>query len=105
MNRYLRKLAAFNKLMGLITEEAQPSNRFFFMWGADWAEDNPNWISVDDEMPKGQEDVLVAVVGMDDVMKGYWNGGRWFICDDSSEWHNITHWMPLPSPPKKGGEE
>lgn len=61
------------------------------------------WISVDEMLPEPYKDVL------------YFNGhsiGVDFICSDGTwcdeEVHNkpITHWMPLPEPPKmKGGAE
>lgn len=62
-----------------------------------------NWISVKDRLPKGYRDVLVR----------YKNASGYriditFYCDKSeygSGWYlpaNITHWMPLPEPPKEG---
>ncbi len=58
------------------------------------------WISVDEALPKKYENVLVCcanIVGTDFIMaKGVWY----------RHLHNeVTHWMPLPEPPKmKGGE-
>ena len=59
------------------------------------------WISVDDRLPEsGKEGVLIALRwGMVDI--GWYEEGQW-----SSEFVNeyedgeVTHWMPLPQPPK-----
>ena len=59
------------------------------------------WISVDDRLPKNEkEGVLIALRwGMVDI--GWYEEGQW-----SSEFVNeyedgeVTHWMPLPQPPK-----
>ena len=62
------------------------------------------WISVKDRLPEGNKNVLVccyknAVGYRIDIT---------FYCDQSeygSGWYlpaNITHWMPLPEPPKEG---
>ena len=62
------------------------------------------WISVVERLPYIHEDVLIAVK---------WRGGEAKIdtswVDDEGEWqmgsakpenYEITHWMPLPEPPK-----
>ena len=60
------------------------------------------WISVDERLPKQWEMVLVFcddIVSIDFIS----SRGRWYEHID----HDIvTHWMPLPEPPKmKGGAE
>ena len=63
------------------------------------------WISVKDELPKEKERVLVFLknsghakgytrIDTDRLIKGNWI--RWGNC--------VTHWMPLPEPPKEGAE-
>ena len=59
------------------------------------------WVSVDDRLPKnGKEGVLIAL-RWGEVDIGWREDGRW-----SSEFVNeyedgeVTHWMPLPQPPK-----
>ena len=64
----------------------------------------PHWISVDDELPPrnvfvltcdGQENENLLMLAGDD---------RWY--DKAVGLHrNITHWMPRPQAPKKGGEK
>lgn len=59
------------------------------------------WISVDERLPK--DCVRVLVYGETDIFIATRLNGGWFApvhCDGE-----ITHWMPLPEPPKKGGAE
>lgn len=68
----------------------------------------PHWISVKDELPPKQpnreqsKNVLVRTNSGRTKIEYYDYGN-----DVIKEWweYNITHWMPLPQPPKKGGEE
>ena len=56
------------------------------------------WISVKDKLPKGGEIVQICTEkGF--VYAGELIGDTWFLDNDS--WTaNVTHWMPLPQPPK-----
>ena len=70
---------------------------------ADYLLDNgvtvQEWISVDDELPEDQEEVLVLTQsknGVRNVDKGYWAIDH-FIHRGRSE---VTHWMPMPHLPK-----
>lgn len=80
-----------------------------FMDGAEWADENPQWISVDDQLPPYNEKVLVfygidkyiGIAYLENVYiskQTFWNDGR-------REVFHISHWMPLPAPPKKGGDK
>lgn len=88
-----------------------------FIHGAEWADSHPHWISVVDDLPKinpnGSEweysdDVLVVfkdgsiAVGRyerdNSTGEHYW----WLYGVDKDL--VVTHWMPLPQAPKKGGE-
>lgn len=69
------------------------------------------WISVDDELPpkKGEYDDLsnnVLATDGKEIYESVYNYDfeDWFTHD---MWGlvNVTHWMPLPQAPKKGGEE
>ena len=70
----------------------------------------PEWISVEERLPDNGNAVLVnrynkslkfSVVNIDNY-QGY---GKWWDKDYNGEVWTITHWMPLPEPPKKGGGE
>lgn len=89
-----------------------------FIEGAVWADAHPHWLSVEYELPKinpnGSEweysdDVLVAfkdgsiAVGRyerdNSTTEHYW----WLYGVDKDL--IVTHWLPLPQPPKEGGNQ
>lgn len=56
------------------------------------------WISVEERLPPKHETVLVYTCGgvdTDFISSGAWYEHRHIL---------VTHWMPLPQPPKKKGE-
>ena len=64
------------------------------------------WISVKDKMPRINEVVLVYDKFIEDVSIGYISeflGYRvvWIIDYGQSVSDEVTHWMPLPEPPKE----
>lgn len=80
-----------------------------FEMGAEWADEHPHWISVDDELPPIRQGVI-AYNGVTNRIAWVLEDGSW-IADTHKEWERncfkqypVTHWMPLPAPPKKGGE-
>ena len=62
--------------------------------------DATEWISVNDRLPKKKQDVLTCSldgdIGVDEI---------WENLDGKIEFYlggeNVTHWMPLPKPPKE----
>ena len=54
------------------------------------------WISVEDRLPENSEDVVVCHRNKW-VTKDAWLGSNWWLQNDVNP---ITHWMPLPQPPK-----
>lgn len=67
------------------------------------------WVRVEDGLPEVNERVLVWAANlyvMNHVAQGLYDGSRWFVVYEggeeagtfSSEY--ISHWMPLPEPPK-----
>jgi hypothetical protein len=76
-----------------------------FSYGAEWADRNPAWISVKDELPIGLGRVLF-VLDNDYVYIGEYNDEA-----ESNKFgmpsaflrlgQQVTHWMELPSRPKR----
>ncbi len=61
------------------------------------------WISVKDRMPENGVRVLTAC---DDgiVRLGISKGGFPFVVNRAHQFSGVTHWMPLPEPPKEDTE-
>ena len=79
-----------------------------FLDGATWADEHPHWISVEDAVPKQKgTPALVFTKGMEPMFMLYvgWNWKQkahyWLNECDNNFYYNITHWMPLPQPPKE----
>lgn len=65
----------------------------------------PKWISVDERLP-GYNAGMHFIVSRDDgtVGKGRFevSNGRWYELTTEGLWEiEVTHWMPLPEPPKE----
>lgn len=71
-----------------------------------YGEKGKQWISVD-ESPKifgGDSEDFLAYDGMS-VFEAEYNGEKgWFDYESQSYTYKITHWMPLPAPPKAKNE-
>ena len=75
------------------------------------------WISVEERLPENYGPVLVACEGLTiggaaPIAIGSYGGGFWSLADADGTCYLtkymrvvVTHWMPLPEPPKKGGGE
>ena len=64
----------------------------------------PEWISVKDRLPNKEQDVLAfSVLGNETriTLAGYCNDGTWFDGIFNCYINTVTHWMPLPEPPKE----
>ena len=55
------------------------------------------WISVKERLPDADGDYLVWNDYHKAIVGHYWSMGRYFI----SKAVTVTHWMPLPEPPKE----
>ena len=76
--------------------------------------DVPEWISVKDRLPPMYHMVLItgknSAGGSFGVIKGSHDGdkGQWYRDDIGSyvdsRGDTVTHWMPLPEPPKEGSQ-
>jgi len=59
----------------------------------------PTWISVEERLPEDEQWLLVWGHGQKIPTMMFRESGAWI--DDQFEFHTtITHWMPLPAPPK-----
>lgn len=64
----------------------------------------PKWISVKERLPEVEADIL-AYIGEGSFVvcwmthDGYWQCPAYLMDKD-----DVTHWMPLPEPPKEEGE-
>ncbi len=79
--------------------------------GADVAP-RAEWISVEERLPDNCRAVLVALEGLTiggapAMVIGSYSGGYWMVADaDGTHYltkymrYKVTHWMPLPEPPK-----
>ena len=92
----------------LDTVKGYKGNDCTFEQGADWLVAHgvtvQEWISVKDELPEDQEEVLVCTCsknGIRNIDKGYMAIDH-FIHRGRAE---VTHWMPLPQPPEMGKME
>ena len=69
----------------------------------------PRWIPVEDRLPEhayGEGDSVMTVSSLGNMRVLYFDGGNWCYPTGealTTEWKfPITHWMPLPQPPKEG---
>ena len=65
------------------------------------------WISVNERLPEPLHWYLICAPSGygDEVMTSMaFFDGRWLTYEDAPDfidvWHGVTHWMPLPDPPK-----
>ena len=83
----LQKLAAY--------EDAEEQGRLVI----------PRWIPVTERLPEERMAVIVYAPYMKNEFMAYWTGSRWMVwaageCErEMPDYHQITHWMPLPQPP------
>lgn len=56
------------------------------------------WISVDERLPK--DDSVVLVLDNNEYIIGWYKDGSFGEWNGVYELRQVTHWMPLPDPPK-----
>lgn len=89
-------------------KEADPTWRRVMLAAAERLEDSKGveidqfnkWIPVTERLPKRFVYVLVMTDFGDAAVARLKGNGRWYIGWDNDQYAGITHWMPLPQPPK-----
>ena len=68
----------------------------------------PRWISVEEKLPEAHADGSVDAELVTDgefIHMAYYAHGQWIFCESGEMkepmWNTVTHWMPLPEPPKE----
>ena len=101
------------KLVDLIIDakRTDPETGSFTEYLADYLISNAvtvqEWIPVEDRLPEYSNDGFAdAVLVTDGFVQhmAYFVGGEWRFAESGEikepMWYRITHWMPLPQPPK-----
>lgn len=64
----------------------------------------PNeWISVKEDLPFANDDYLVCLAN-GHICMGFWSSNNFWSKGYYSNCLEVTHWMPLPEPPKEGAD-
>ena len=85
---------AIEKLLGVIQRQKETINATAYLP----LYQKPKWIPVTERLPENDKTVLVWNRRNSREYFDVYDHGRWIIL----EWEDITHWMPLPEPPKDG---
>ena len=62
----------------------------------------PKWIPVSERLPENGDTVIVCDTREDYVNSFWYDHGWWYNEGHRVSLEEITHWMPLPEPPKEG---
>ena len=69
---------------------------------AQFEAEQPKWISVKEKLPENDDNYLVFTSDRNDaVIATYYGDGEWLEYDSTNLIPLVTHWMPLPEPPKE----
>lgn len=69
-------------------------------------ENMDKWISVKDRLPEPLDSVIFYAPKQSkdcsmDIGEGFIDSGEWCSVREDIDLKKVTHWMPLPEPPKK----
>lgn len=118
--RWLRRKSStfMRRSLGAVNPNHAIKNAEMYALAAGMLEDLakrvPRWISVEERMPEGE--VLAAnfatgTYGYKEYIIGYvfpprvTEPGGYYAENDYETLHDVTHWMPLPEPPKEEKED
>lgn len=79
--------------------------------GVEWADAHPCWIRVEDELPPKESEYealsnnVLATDGKEIYESVYNHDFEEWFTHDLWAINNITHWMPMPAPPKSSCSE
>lgn len=62
------------------------------------------WISIKDRLPEDGVEVLVHDTDCGVLIGWYDKKDNIFVCEFINQLDAVTHWQPLPKPPKDGDE-
>ena len=103
MTRQEQLNEAWCKYMGKCSTEIMQALAFALRW----CDQHPNWISVEDELPERDEDVLILTPQNLVHIAAYkyrdlQTKAHVFASGiDGYNWNNVTHWQHLPQQPEK----
>ena len=80
------------------TPERQIAETFFKV-GLEMGSENNGWIPCSERLPENQLDVLVYERNRGVVIGFCASDGQW--ANDAINFSGVTHWQPLPDPPKE----
>ena len=73
---------------------------------AAWNQRAPRWIPVSERLPDTADTVLVWEAMAGEMLVGWKGKTNWAVVgEDKGDEINITHWKPLPTPPKGADHE
>lgn len=103
MSEYINRASLINNLNTFAPEkyDALINDLILKEPAADVVE-RKKWIPVTERLPETEDHVLAATQNK----KGTYNIVKAYYCHDLGTWaagmnSNVTHWMPLPEPPKE----
>ena len=125
MDEYIKREAAIEAVKHAWAKGLEPSQYIEIISAADVAPVQ-EWISVDDRLPEPEQDVILCTREIEtygkhhekkkiyrNIYMGYFDGDEWltsychgceYIFRMNEKYPNetieVTHWMPLPKPPK-----
>ena len=73
------------------------------LMAAEIGDQKPRWIPVTERLPEDGSDILAvqSYCGEVRIIPANYDRGVWYDCVFNRVAEHITHWMPLPQPPKE----